>query len=296
MEQMGSPLTQGVSPEMQVVAIAALGWIVRELVLKQSGERQQRARAVLTDRLQCAYSPMWLIVGDILLLEGQGATPGQRSELRELLRTQGHHLRTEHYQFCLALLQGRIPRKGELLWHRGSVRSEIQLLKELLYGESRELEASLGTKQFGVSLPSATRLGDYLAAALIWVLLVGILAWIPAALHRAIPVNVFYVAAAVVLTHLVASLLFQWKLHERWKPTLLKAVRLGSRGQDVHFVQMMLQLLGYQLGPFGSDGVFGQDTLKAVKEFQRAMKVPESGKLDKRTRTKLYLAVRDLDV
>ena len=43
----------------------------------------------------------------------------------------------------------------------------------------------------------------------------------------------------------------------------------GSKGEDVEFIQDMLDDLGYDLGVHGVDGKFGPDTANAVKEYQR---------------------------
>lgn len=49
------------------------------------------------------------------------------------------------------------------------------------------------------------------------------------------------------------------------RPTLRK----GSRGDAVRELQEKLMDLGYDLGIYGADGIFGKKTLAAVKAFQR---------------------------
>lgn len=45
-----------------------------------------------------------------------------------------------------------------------------------------------------------------------------------------------------------------------------KTVRMGSRGEDVKYLQQKLASLGYHVG--GADGIFGVNTCNAVIEFQ----------------------------
>ena len=46
-------------------------------------------------------------------------------------------------------------------------------------------------------------------------------------------------------------------------------MRKGSKGIEVRKMQEKLMKLGYDLGKYGADGDFGNDTLKAVKQFQK---------------------------
>ena len=46
-------------------------------------------------------------------------------------------------------------------------------------------------------------------------------------------------------------------------------LRKGSAGDDVRDMQEKLSKLGYSLGRYGADGEFGNDTYKAVKQFQK---------------------------
>jgi peptidoglycan hydrolase-like protein with peptidoglycan-binding domain len=45
-------------------------------------------------------------------------------------------------------------------------------------------------------------------------------------------------------------------------------LRKGSRGEYVTLLQTKLIQRGYDLSPYGADGVFGGKTLEAVKRFQ----------------------------
>jgi hypothetical protein len=47
----------------------------------------------------------------------------------------------------------------------------------------------------------------------------------------------------------------------------------GARGEPVRMVQSALTALGYDLGPFGVDGRFGDNTAAAVREFKRTEKL-----------------------
>jgi len=79
---------------------------------------------------------------------------------------------------------------------------------------------------------------------------------------------------AVLSLSLVFCLLFSGSALAR---ALLKK---GSRGADVVTVQQELQNAGYSLGV---DGIFGEETRRAVLDFQRAHKLKVSGKVDDKT-------------
>lgn len=65
----------------------------------------------------------------------------------------------------------------------------------------------------------------------------------------------------------------------------------GSRGEEVKKLQTALKALGHD--PKGIDGIFGNNTLAALKAFQKAMGISQTGKLDSATKeafkTKGYL-------
>ena len=48
-----------------------------------------------------------------------------------------------------------------------------------------------------------------------------------------------------------------------------RVIGLGSKGEDVEFVQGVLDDLGYDLGVHGIDGKFGLDTKSAVEKYQK---------------------------
>ena len=54
-------------------------------------------------------------------------------------------------------------------------------------------------------------------------------------------------------------------------------VAYGDEGSAVSDMQKLLVSAGYDVGPAGIDGIFGPDTLKAVKKFQKDQKIAQSG-------------------
>ena len=63
---------------------------------------------------------------------------------------------------------------------------------------------------------------------------------------------------------------------EPTKPTLKK----GSKGSDVKELQNLLIKKGYSLPKYGADGSFGNETLSAVKAFQKDYNLPVNGVVD----------------
>ncbi|MBE0447022.1 MAG: peptidoglycan-binding protein [Actinobacteria bacterium] len=57
----------------------------------------------------------------------------------------------------------------------------------------------------------------------------------------------------------------------------------GNRGNEVVDIQIKLSRLGYNLGPNGADGCFGDATEIAVKEFQRDRDLIVNGRVDEKT-------------
>lgn len=60
---------------------------------------------------------------------------------------------------------------------------------------------------------------------------------------------------------------------EEWKEFL----RNGAKGEDVKKMQERLMQAGYALDKFGADGIFGPETEKALKQFQKDMGIIEDG-------------------
>lgn len=67
-------------------------------------------------------------------------------------------------------------------------------------------------------------------------------------------------------------------------------VSVGDRGDAVADVQRRLSAMGYVVGPSGVDGVFADQTSKAVRSFQQARGLPETGTVDETTWTALVEA------
>ena len=61
-------------------------------------------------------------------------------------------------------------------------------------------------------------------------------------------------------------------------------VKYGDKGKKVKAIQWALKKLGYSIGSSGVDGIFGNDTLKAVKKFQRNSKISADGIVGKNTK------------
>jgi hypothetical protein len=61
----------------------------------------------------------------------------------------------------------------------------------------------------------------------------------------------------------------------------------GDVGPDVKQLQENLIELGFDCGPYGADGEFGDCTEMAVEAFQRAYGLPETGVYDAETRAKM---------
>lgn len=65
----------------------------------------------------------------------------------------------------------------------------------------------------------------------------------------------------------------------------LTTLRVGSQGAEVKTLQRLLTAMGYPCG--AADGIFGSNTLAAVKSFQRAKKLTVDGVVGKDTWTAL---------
>ncbi|NLJ78762.1 MAG: hypothetical protein GX329_05310 [Tissierellia bacterium] len=65
-----------------------------------------------------------------------------------------------------------------------------------------------------------------------------------------------------------------------------RLLRMGSRGSDVRTLQQKLNSLGYNCGSV--DGIFGANTLNAVRNFQRRNGLAVDGIVGPATRSKLY--------
>ncbi len=256
----------------------------------------QRARAVLTDRLEKAYGPMYFFVGELLQTRLSGGSPesASRDQLRALLSSQGHHLREEHFRFCVDLLAGKQHSKIEILWHRQSAKRELEKLRLLLYGPASELEAALERGAIAVVLRIAARLGDYLLAAAFWL---SIFAGLTLLLAGGIGHNswlVFALFVVLIVARVVREVIQSWRFRRRFDAQVLRSVKPGSKGPEVVIVQTILAMAGYDIGPSGVDGIFGRETEGALRGFQRAMNLKLTGRLDGRTRSALFGVMREL--
>ena len=65
----------------------------------------------------------------------------------------------------------------------------------------------------------------------------------------------------------------------------------GAEGADVTAMQKALATLGYDLGPYGIDGDFGEDTDAALREFQEKAGLDQTGIYDEKTREALMAAI-----
>lgn len=90
------------------------------------------------------------------------------------------------------------------------------------------------------------------------------------------------------------------KLLDRNKMTnsTAKVISLNDRGLDVEAIQFRLNQLGYRDkngNVLVQDGIFGENTLFAVKQFQKEMGLDVDGKVGKMTRAHLYIG-NDIEV
>lgn len=71
-----------------------------------------------------------------------------------------------------------------------------------------------------------------------------------------------------------------------WKP-----VRRGHIGMHAQIVQAALICAGYSCGEYGANGYFGEDSVEAVKKFQKDNKMIRNGIAGKAVATKLFKRV-----
>ena len=71
------------------------------------------------------------------------------------------------------------------------------------------------------------------------------------------------------------------------KASLEPLLRKGDRGEAVREMQEALMERGYDLGKWGADGIFGKQTLKAVKAFQEDCGIKADGIVGRITYGKL---------
>ena len=66
-----------------------------------------------------------------------------------------------------------------------------------------------------------------------------------------------------------------------------RTIKINCKGDDVKWVQWHLNRLGYDIGRFGIDGVFGNSTLYAVKVYQNTCGLKVDGIVGPATRNSL---------
>ncbi len=71
-------------------------------------------------------------------------------------------------------------------------------------------------------------------------------------------------------------------------PVTRPTLRRGSRGNVVKELQALLISRGYDLGRWGADGIFGKQTMKAVKAFQKDCGIRVDGVVGPVTYSRLF--------
>lgn len=103
----------------------------------------------------------------------------------------------------------------------------------------------------------------------------------------------------IVFTILMVAALFagwQWKEHFKGQQPVeetfsMETFRYGATGDDVYELQGRLKYLDYYRGPM--DGIFGYQTLRAVKDFQYKFGMRVDGIVGPKTKLKLWEATKD---
>jgi|688.fasta_scaffold163465_3 peptidoglycan hydrolase-like protein with peptidoglycan-binding domain len=72
-----------------------------------------------------------------------------------------------------------------------------------------------------------------------------------------------------------------------------KILETGDVNEKVALFQLALQLLGYSLDKWGVDGIFGPETKKAVKDFQRDNNLEETGKITTNIKNKIISMIKN---
>ena len=74
---------------------------------------------------------------------------------------------------------------------------------------------------------------------------------------------------------------------EDGEKVISRLLKKGKKGEDVRLVQQELMMLGYDLGKWGADGIFGSQTRNAVRKYQKDHKLKVDGIVGKQTTTAL---------
>jgi hypothetical protein len=83
--------------------------------------------------------------------------------------------------------------------------------------------------------------------------------------------------------------------YDVYKPLILASSR-GDKGQRVVIVQEMLTKLGYSMGEYGVDGIYGEVTQNAVRMFQRDNNLVVSGEADMETMKMMAYLVNHMEM
>ena len=78
-------------------------------------------------------------------------------------------------------------------------------------------------------------------------------------------------------------------------PDMRPTIGKGSKGQYVKELQTDLLKLGYDIGASGADSIYGTQTLRAVKEFQKANSLTVDGICGTATWGAIDKAISQLD-
>jgi hypothetical protein len=280
---------------LRVAVVGFFAWLIKEGISRWHSERQHILRKALEERLEKVYTPLYYLVGEYIRLKRQGSDSSIQceGEIREILKTLGHHLKPAHFIFCADLIAGRGPSDIEVYWHRTSFNMERERLRYILYKDIRAFEALVVGGPMNFMSYWTVRAIEHIGAALVWVAIFAGLVFglkiAGAGEYRAL-VTVAAVLAAVVLTRALVS----WSSYKaRFDVAKVATLRTGSRGPSVERLQGMLLLAGMNLTYSEVDGVFGRRTEEAVKVFQKEMGQKTTGRADPRTLRMLYKFIED---
>ncbi len=76
--------------------------------------------------------------------------------------------------------------------------------------------------------------------------------------------------------------------------TLTRVLQQGSRGNDVREIQKLLIQMGYNLGSYGADGIYGTVTAGMVRDFQKSYGLVVDGAVGPKTYSKLLEVVASI--
>lgn len=74
-----------------------------------------------------------------------------------------------------------------------------------------------------------------------------------------------------------------------------RLLKEGKKGSDVKVLQELLMMLGFNLPKYGADGDFGDETEKAVKQFQKKYQLDADGKYGPKSHEMMMEVLAELD-